>query len=490
MKLYPNLRGELGSHVRLFNLPMLLRNELVTLLTFPNPAYHNASRYSPWDVTRIPQEISYFADYGDYVQIPRGFNPSTLSSAAQLIWGSIGWTDRRATFSVKFPPSQVTPNADQEQITRRFLRSLRDSERPFGTYLLVAPTSAGKTIAQGLLASITGERTLVLCKSNLIKKAWIDDMYLLYGMNEQDLGSIQQKEFRLGTHVTLASIATISRRKHLWTELFAQIGCLIIDEVQIIGADTIREIVEHCPAKFILGMTATPSRRDGKGFVLNSFIGRPLLRIMNKQRETESSFPLADAKTIQTNFRFDDSEGVPLDRDDLDMNLLIDAMTCDEERNKLLVREVQEDYAKGHSILVSTPRIKHVHHLAEMLTKAGLPANVLTGTTNGNKFYTEKLFKMVMQRKCRILVASTQAIKLGANLNPLDRLHVFIPPLNPVDLEQLIGRIRRKYPGKKDAQLRWYHDIQCPYLHRKFKSVFFPVMRKLRVARFENLFVA
>lgn len=491
MRIIKGLRGEIGSHLRIFNAPPRLRDELISTHTFKNPEYHAALRYSVWEQTRIPEEVCFAMDFGDHIQLPRGFNPEReLSETALSIWRAIVWKDNRTSFPVKFPKIRVTPNADQERLAKRFLSALESEERPFGTNLLIAPTSAGKTIAQGLLAGMTGERTLVLCKSNLIRDAWEKDMQLLYGISHKELGVIQQKEYHLGEHITLASIATMSRRKHLWIEIFSHVGCLVIDEVQIIGADTIQAIVEACPAKYVIGMTATPTRRDGKNFVLNSYIGRPLLRIMNKQRETENSFPLADAEVIRTSFQFNDEEGVPIDREDLDNNELMDALVNDEERNRLLIPSVRKDYDAGHSVLVSTPRIEHVYKLAKMLTKAGMPANVLTGTTNSNKIYTRNLIDMIMRRECRVLVASTQAIKLGANLNPLDRLHVFIPPMNPEDLEQLIGRIRRKYPGKKDAQLRWYHDILCPHLHRKFKSVFFPVMRKLRVPRYENLFVA
>ncbi len=490
MRLYPGFKGDISTHIRLFNAPEELRQDLFRVLTFKNPDYYSALMYSPYEATRLPQDICLAVDYESHVQLPRGFDPRSLSAKGQAIWRTAHLEDHRMSFPVMFPKLLITPNADQKKMADRFLQSLSKGERPFGTNLLIAPTSAGKTIAQGFLAGLTGERTLVLCKSNLIKKAWIDDMYKLYGMNEDDLGEIQQQTYRLGEHITLASIATMSRRKHLWTEIFSNVGCLVIDEVQIIGAETIQDIVEHCPAKYIIGMTATPTRRDGKNYVVNSFMGKPLLRILNKQVETENSFPLKDAKVIQTQFRFDDEEGKPIDGEDLDKNQLFDALMSDAARNASLIPHVKADFDAGHSVLIVTPRIAHVRKLAFRLNKAGIPTNTLTGTSNTNKFYTDKLIASIMNRNCRCIVASTQAIKLGANLNPLDRLHVFGPVLNPDDLEQLIGRIRRKHPGKKDAQLTYYHDIQCPYLHRKFKSVFFQTMRKLRVPRFVNLYVA
>jgi hypothetical protein len=116
--------------------------------------------------------------------------------------------------------------------------------------------------------------------------------------------------------------------------------------------------------------------------------------------------------------------------------------------------------------------------------------NLLTGETNTNRVYTEKLVEQVCDRKVRCVVATAQAVMLGANLNPMDRLHLAMPLRKKRNLEQLIGRIRRKAQDKDDCQLTYYVDRNVRYLFNTFKDKAIPVFRKLRVERFLNRFVA
>lgn len=491
MKLKP-IRGTLCEALRIYDCPELLRDHLAASLTYANPAYEQAQRFSPWENSRIPRTVCLLTEYPDYVEIPRGIDwQLQLSDAAKKLWHKIRWEDHRSEFNVKFPPRRLQLNNDQRALQSAFLKSERNKERPFGNYLMVVPTSGGKTIAQALLAETTGQRTLVLCKTNLIKTAWQEDLFKLYGFNLADLGSIQQKTFRVGEHFTLASIATLSRRKALWQELFSSIGCLVIDECQLVGADTIREIVAACPAKYIIGMTATDTRRDGKTYLVRNLLGKAVKRIHNKQEETESSLPLADARIVPTNYRYLDDKGQPVDRLMLDFTAMVTQMTQDAARNRLIAAEAVKDWRAGHCVLVATPRVDHAEALLKEARLLGVrEANLLTGETNADRTYTDKLLASIFAGHCRFLVASLQAVKLGANINPLDRLHLAIPPSNKSDLEQIIGRIRRKHKNKKDAQLTWYYDVLVPYWVSKHKSVFYPVMRKLRVPRYVDLFVA
>ena len=485
------IKGSYSSTIRIYGCPPRLEEELRLLLTFHNPDYDMVKRFSPWENTKVVENVCLVEDFYDYIEFPRGFDATRLTVEGFRLWKLIRWEDDRVTFNVKFPKVRLTLNADQLHIERAFLRAEQSRQRPSGSYLFVVPTSAGKTIAQAALAGHTGQKTLVLCKTNLIRKAWQADLYKLYGMNEDDLGVIQQKKYRLGEHVTLASIATLARRKHLWHEIFSQVGCLIIDECQIIAARTIQEVMAACPARYIIGMTATETRRDKKTFLVTACMGPVITRIFNKQRETENSVPLADTRVVRTLFRYVNSKGQNVPPDMLDFHELTEQMVADKMRNSVIVEEVYRDWKAGHSVLVTTPRVAHAHALMEQLRQRGVKdASVLTGTTNSQNFYTDKLIENILSRKVRCTVATTQAIKLGANLNPLDRLHTAIPPSNKEDLEQLVGRIRRKDPSKKDAVLVYYHDINCQYWHSRFKRVFVPTMRKLRVPRWVNAFIA
>jgi superfamily II DNA or RNA helicase len=355
---------------------------------------------------------------------------------------------------------------------------------------LVVPTSGGKTIATASLSALCNERTLVLCKTNLIKKAWQDDLQKLYGFDpKKDLGLIQQKTVKLGKHITLASTATLNKREHLFAEIFGNIGMLIIDEAHIIGSDSIDKIVSNCPCKYIVGATATPTRTDKKHYLVYGHLGRPVLRIKNTHKETDSSLPLADAKIVRTMYEFRDEEGKRFDPEVHMASELGEHLSLSQDRNNLIAENVFKDWKAGHSVLVAMDRLAHLDILKKMLREAGIRnVQCIHGAINSRRTKQKEVLDQIMSRKCRCVLATKAAIKLGANINPLDRLHIAVPT-NKGDMEQLIGRIRRKHPSKKDAVLTVYRDVDW-FLSRKLVSNFYPVMRKLQVARYANAFVA
>lgn len=485
------LRGTISTHLRVYDCPDDLREVLLASLTFENPEFEMVSRYSPWGARNIEKYVTLLEDYEGYVQLPRAFVfPAFAPAPLKLMWESIVWDDLRTEVPVVFPKPRLTLNEDQQAVVERFHVVQKKNLRPSGTQVYVVPTSGGKTVCQAVVASLTGQRCLILAKTALIQKAWKDDLRKLFGIGPKDLGIIQQKNYRIGKHFTVASIATLTRRKHLWHEIFSQIGTLIIDEVQITGSRTVREIVEACPAKYVIGMSATPKRKDAP-YLVDALLGKPLLRIENKQEETGSSLPLSDASYIKTNFTFNDEKGKPIDRQDLIYNDLAAALSASKDRDAIVCENARKDWKAGHTVLVTTRRVEHVFELKKRLKSLGVhDVNHLTGDTNGNAFYTDKLLEAVNNKTCRCVVATEQAIAVGANIPALSRLHIAFPPSSSDLLEQLIGRIRRKHPSKKDAKLTYYLDIRVPYLFRKFKSVFIPTMRKLKVPKFEEMYVA
>lgn len=219
---------------------------------------------------------------------------------------------------------------------------------------------------------------------------------------------------------------------------------------------------------------------------MDNEFGKEIVNIENTGEETSSSLPIAEATLINTAF----SLPPEMSGQNLEQHAVIQKLAQDEARNNLIVDHVIKDYDAGHSVLVASSSLEHLDILLRLLKKRGRSFSLLTGETNTNTFYTQNLIEGVFKRTVRGVLASTQAVKLGANLNPLDRLHIVIPPSNCTDVEQLAGRIRRKHEGKKDAVIRYYLDVRCSYLYSRFKRAFVPTMRKLHVPRYADMWIA
>lgn len=486
------IKGDIRRCLRIHRCPEELERALELVLTFANPDYKQVEKYSPYGTqyTKIPQQISLMVRYPKWVEIPRGYDYGKLLTGEALDqFNSIQWEDLRVQAPVEHLKCTATLNDEQRAIAERFRKAQANNERPYGTYSFVSPTSSGKTLAAAYMASTTGQRTLVLCKTNLIRRAWEEDLTKHFGIPRTKIGRIQMKHEVIGEHFTLASLATLHRRQDRLDWLLSHFGCVVIDELQIIGADTIYKTVGNCQSKYVIGVTATDHRKDGKDFLVRACLGRPLIRLENKQEETQSSFPLGAVSLFKTDYEWLDPDGYPIDEPDF--FAVCDDMRKDKVRNSLIVQKVVEDWKSGRHVLVVSHRIAHCELLLRKLREAGVEdANLLTGSTNQNKQYTEGLIQGILAGTIRCVVASKEVVKLGANLNPLDVLHCALPIGSASDLEQLVGRIRRKYPGKKGCRLVWYHDVNVPYLQRKYKSVLIPVLRKLKVPGYERIYVA
>lgn len=481
MKLYQNLQGTYGAVLRIPHASKTLQEEAIAGLTYDNPAYLQAKKFTRWGYVspKIPPKICLASLAPDGVlELPRSVESLGILKRSALEFSKVQWTDLTTTAPVKFPPLQLTLNEDQKSLLLAHQRAEKLRLRPFGASLFVASTSAGKTLTQAAIAAHLGQQTLVLCQTNQIKEAWIGDLKKGFGFARKDIGLIQQSSWSIGAHFTLASLSTLGRRYHRWTELFEQFGTLIVDEADILQSAGIVKFVFSCPMRNIIGATATDAP---KNFYLRACFGPPVRVIAPKQKDTASSHGLTDVETVDTGFQYSYQE------QNLDWHDLSEHLATDEERNALVVKKCAQQWRDGHSLLIVTKRVPHAHLLKSMLKEAGVQdANLLTGETNADREYTKKLIKGIFSRSIRCVVATLQAIKRGANLNPLDRLHLVMPPANQRDLEQVIGRIRRKADGKDDCILTYYRDVQVDYLRFLYRRAAIPVFQKLKVKRFEE----
>lgn len=477
--------GKIRAMLEVINPDQQFARSVMAACSYRNPIYDQTLRYSPWGTVsaNIPEFLFTARMEGNTLYIPRGFNPDDLPALRQPYWDKIQWRDERREAPVDFPACRLSFSREQNLLLKDLDRVLTSAEAPFGNLLYVVPTSGGKTIFQAAAACKLGHRALVLCLTEQIKRAWLKDLEKAFGLSPRDLGLIQQQTFRIGKHFTLASVQTLARRQSRWPELFEQFGTVVLDEAHTITAPSIYRFISESPAKYLLGATATPKTRGKFNFYLYDHFGKPRKTIMAQERDTETSFSLKQVDVHYTLFKYK-TEGV------IDWNHLLDHLLTDEARNQMMVYQIIKDLRRKWVVLVFTKRVTHAHLLQDMLKQRGISdVNILTGDTNADRFYTEKLVEAVSNGDVRCVIATT-AIKLGANIPALSSLHLATPVANTTDLEQLIGRIRRKSPGKQGCKVVYYQDLQVPYLSNLFKRIAVPVFRKLRVPEYANRYVA
>ena len=468
--------------------PDEIEEELFNAFTFKNPQRAIMERFSPYGIPSNVPEYVYLCETSEdrkHLRLPRGFDLDALSAQTRSYFlARIRFKDDRVSAPCKFPVPLKSLNREQHTLSSSFSSMIRTNSRPYGGVQLISPTGTGKTIALAECARLTKETTLILVPTNLIRDAWYEDLNTYFGLTKKDIGIIQGSKFFLRKPFTIAMIPTLCRKPASWSKVFPYFGAVLVDECHTSAQVTTYDFLSNCPSKWIIGATATDE--TPYKYKVSAVFGIPIARIENKQEETETSYPLSKVRVTRTNFNYVPAidTGVMA----LDFNELLSQLSEDQARNALIVENAFSDWESGHSVLVTTRRVAHAYLLASMLEDNGVPTNVFSAPSFERAMQRQVLVAAILSRKSRMIIASEQIIRLGANLNPLDRLHIATPIASKTNLEQLIGRIRRKDKSatscKKDCGVRYYLDCQVSYLNRLYARTFLPVCRKLKVADF------
>ncbi len=239
-------------------------------------------------------------------------------------------------------------------------------------------------------------------------------------------------------------------------EFFSRYGFIVVDECHVLPAVSFEQYVKQTPARYILGLTATPIRRDG----LQDLIFMQCGPLRYRMSETKEGLETA-LKIRPTNFRFEQTGK------EFSIQEIFRALAQDESRNRIVVEDVTQALMEGRKCLVLSQRKEHCHRLAELLKEAGKSPQLLTGDTG--KKERSAIMQGIMEASPDaeiLLVATGQYLGEGFDCPKLDTLFLAFPISFKGKLIQYLGRIQRVSNGKKNALVYDYSDDFVPVLKK------------------------
>lgn len=413
-------------------------------LSFPNPAYLDRLRLGLY-AGGEPETICLVREQGDELRLPRGAIHALRRAGAQegVI---IACDDARVLPAETLPEMRELPLRDYQAAAVEKLVKITQ-----GT--VVIPCGGGKTRVGMRAIARLRTPTLVLVHTLDLAEQWLGELRDKLGI---DAGLVGDGEQRVAP-VTVAVVQALVRWDVERLDAFlGGFGLVILDEAHHVAASTFYSVVDRCPARYRLGLTATPDREDGLTALLDLYLGAPLLVVTHEELVDAGVLTVPEIRSIETEFSYPYTCAE-------DYSPLLAAVAADQRRNQLIVDAVVEEAQAGNVCLVLSGRIEHCQRLADGIAAAGVSAAVLTGEVKRNR--RKELLDQAREGELSVLVATSLADE-GLDLPRLSRVFLAFPSRARGRTIQRLGRLMRPHPGKRDAVLFDFVDRRVPILRR------------------------
>ena len=431
------------AHLLLSHLPAGVVGQIQDRLTFLNPAHQEAERrgFSTWNINR---EIRCYQRAGDELTVPRGFSRQLV----EVLRGAgvqYCLDDRRRTLT----PVDFTFRGELHYFQQEAVNAM--GARDFGT--LAAPTGSGKTVmALGLIAR-RKQPALIVVHTRELMEQWVDRIEFFLGIPRQEIGRIGAGKKTVGERLTVALVQSLYKCA---PEIAPHIGHLVVDECHRAPSRTFSEVVTAFDSRFMLGLSATPFRRDGLSRLIWWFIGDKVHEVDKEALVDAGHILQAEVVTRETDFTptFDPSEEYPR---------MLSELTEDPARNAFIVDDVAREAGNGGGVcLVLSDRKSHVETLVQLLAERGITAAMLTGDLSTGE--RVRVVEDLNAGRVKVLVATGQLIGEGFDCRELSTLFLATPIKFNGRLLQYLGRVLRRAPGKEKAVVYDYHDVHVGVL--------------------------
>jgi superfamily II DNA or RNA helicase len=214
----------------------------------------------------------------------------------------------------------------------------------------------------------------------------------------------------------------------------------------------------------LLGLTATPTRKDGHHPIIYMQCG-PMRFYLSARKAAESSPFQHRVFPRLTSFAWNRPENETTIQD------IYAALFSDQSRNDLIVRDLVETLSSGRSPLVLTGRTEHLDYLAERLRGICSRTFVMKGGMGDKqrRRLAESLAAVPLDEP-RVILATGSYLGEGFDDSRLDTLFLVTPVSWKGTLQQYVGRLHRLHENKSEVQVYDYADVAVPMLVRMYKK--------------------
>lgn len=465
----PAVKGVLAQ--RLFiektGLPSAMLNQLKRLAAFQNPEFYKKQKMR-LSTAMVPRIIARAEDLDRFVALPRG----CVADAEQLFAEhrvKLVIEDKR----VEGPPIGFKFAGELTLLQSEAARALLAHD----TGVFVGPPGIGKTVLGTHLVAQRALSTLILVHRKPLLEQWVAQLAMFLGIDEKEVGQIGGGQRKPNGRLDVAMLQSLVRTDNV-ADLVAGYGQVIVDECHHLPAFSFERVLSEVKARYVVGLTATPQRRDGHQPITEMQLGPVRFKVDAKRQAALRPF---EHKLIirETAFRLaGESTDMPIQE-------IYRALAGDQARNQRIIDDVIAAIQEVRSPILLTERKDHLEYFAEQLRPLVRHLVVLQGgmSAKERRGSADQLSSIPITAE-RVVLATGRYIGEGFDDARLDTLFLAMPVSWKGTLIQYSGRLHRHHPNKREVRIYDYVDREVPMLLRMFEKRL-PTYRAVGYARGE-----
>lgn len=425
MTLYDNI------YVPTANLSKSLINRLKAFATFENPQIKMLlSLRKP--LYNTPKYIKSYEEDENNLILPRGLKDKIVEFFNEFAV-KFSFIDKRHFKLIE--TKKVTFNLRPEQ--NDAIKEIKKSDFS----ICVAPPGFGKTLLGAKIFEIRACTTLIVVNKNMLLNQWIERFVDYFGYSKKDIGYLGKGHNKLNGLIDVATMQSLKNDP----SIIDNYSFVIVDECHHIPAITFEQIIKNFKGKYLLGLSATPNRKDDLQPILYQQLGEISYEYKKKKTHTNK------LQIIRTQFESNADNYATI----------INELCLDENRNNLIIEAIKTNIER--KILVLTDRIEHINILENLLQRNNLDYICVHGSLNKK----EQVENMNLVKSKSLIIATTSYFGEGIDFPHLNTI-MFVTPISYYGrLVQYLGRIGR---GNQECLAIDFLDSKNAMLNSAYKK--------------------
>ena len=435
---------------------------------YANPDFYKAQKMRLPTYGK-PRVISVYEEDARYLALPRG----RLDRLRELLK------------DCGVPYSLTDNRYSGERIDVEFNGALREEQqRAFSALMardigvLSATTAFGKTVVGARIIAEKKLNTLVLVHTSALLNQWKKALteFLSFGYDLPEsaktrgrkkalsyIGQLGATKNTLNGKIDIAIIQSLGGKDGV-KDLVQNYGLVIVDECHHVPALMFDQVLKNVKAKYVYGLTATPTRADGRQEGIFMQCGDIAYKTDAKEQAQKQLFEhFAVPRFTEFRMPFMPDGGYR------SLNNIFSELIVNKVRNKLIVGDVVRAIDDGRTPIVLTERTEHAKLLTDAIERRGIKVFLLVGKESA-KLKREKIAALAATSKTDkfAVVAIGRYVGEGFDFARLDTLFLAMPISWKGKLAQYAGRLHRDYVGKSEVVIYDYVDLNVAMLENMY----------------------